>query len=454
MLTVLACQEPGEIGLTPTTPVGVFLSDTFTVRRSTILLDSVQTNDLSGMPVGRYVDLIFGKGRATSFAKLGILNQFIVTETGTTTTIPANRVTYDSTRIVVGYGSAFPAYYGDTTVVQTLGLHRLTEDIRTGGYDIRNSVGYEPQPIVRFTFQPRPFTRDSLNLSAKLPDAIGRELFAQYDTDAGKDATKFRDLGIKGYAFVSTTATERAAVINYLPGSYIDVYFHVNGETSARIQRFYFNGPRFTNLVVDRTGTPLANLRAGQVLASTATNGRSFVQPFAGVTTKLEFPGLLNLEQNRRVAINRAELVITPTQPESSAPVGGNVPFLLTLGEANGFSVARTSPNRVYQLVPDFPGVAVNRSEATFYASQVAFYNSRTKNYTFNMTGYIQSIMAGTTPNNGLLILTPGSSNVAPVQNGVLSLIAQTQSINDRLTRMILDGNASVKLVVFYTSSN
>lgn len=462
MLTALACQEAGEIGLTPTTPVGVFLSDTFSIRRSTLLLDSVQSNGLSGLLVGRFVDPIFGKGRATSFARLSLASQFVQLDADRNT-IPASKMVYDSTKIRVGYGVAAGDYYfGDTTVTQTLTIHRLTENVGTANYDIRNAVAYEPQPVARFTFQPRPFTSDSLSFSAFLPDAIGRELFALYDTEAGKDATKFQDLNTKGFALVSTTSTERAALLRYAKGSYVEVFYHVTGETVARSHAFYLNGPGFTNFVVDRTGTPLAGLKAGQILPSTATNGRTYVQPFSGVTTKLEFPTLLSLEQNRRVAINRAELIITPAQPEATAPNGANtLPYYIALSEINGFQLARTTPNRIVQMVPSFiPGTSstspVNRNESSFYYPQIAFFEPRSKSYTVNMTAYIQSMIAGTTPNNGLVILTPGSSNITPsnANTGVLSAASQQLYLNDRVQRMILDGNASVKLVLFYTASN
>lgn len=453
MLTVLACQEPGEIGLTPTTPVGVFLTDTFTISRSTVLLDSVQSNGLSGMLIGRHSDATFGKIRATSFARLNIQSQFQAFEAGSTNAIPASKVVYDSTKIFLGYGGGY--YLGDTTVAQTWGVHRLTEDIKTTNYDIRNTVGYEAQPLVRFTIRPRPLSADSTVLSARFPDAIGRELFAQYGTDAGRDATKFQDLSIKGFAFVAT-APERAALLQLLTGSNVTVYYHVEGETAARSQSFFMGGSHFTNLVTDRTGTPLANLRAGQALAASATNGRTYIQPFTGVTTKLQFPSLPSLEQNRRVAINRADLVITPTQPTPALLT--TYPFVpyIALSEVDGFQVARTTPNRIVKLVPGFPGTAINTTEASFYNPQVISYNTRTKGYTVNMTGYIQSIMAGVSPNSGLLLLTPGNPSISPVSTttGVLSPAFQWLYLNDRVQQMMLDGNASVKLVLFYTSSN
>lgn len=452
-LTVLACQEPGEIGLAPTTPVGTFLSDTFSIRRSTILLDSVQSNGLSGLLVGNYTDALFGNGRAVSFARFALSTPFTVTDKDGNA-VAANKIIYDSTKLQLGYN---PYFYGDTLLQQEWAIHRLTEDIAVRNYDIRNTAAYETQPIIKFTVTPRPFsiTGDNTRLFFKLPDAIGQDLIKLVNTDEGKDQTKFLALNKKGLAIVPGATNTKAALLQLVGGSNVAVYYHVEGETSARSQLFTMNGPRITNFTVNRTGTPLANLKAGQALPTTATNGRSYVQTFSGVTTKLEFPSLLSLEKNRRVAINRADLVITPMQLDGSVPFTFNTVPYIALAEANGFQLGRTSPNRVVQLMPTFPGGAVNRLETSFFSPQVAVYSSRTKNYTMNLTGYIQSIMAGTTPNNGLILLTPGTESVAPVtQEGALSPAQQQVYLNDRVQRMVLDGNASVKLVLFYTSSN
>lgn len=453
-LSLLACQEPSEIGLAPTTPVGVFFSDTFSVERSTVLLDSVQSNGLSGLLTGRYTDPIFGKGQAASFARLELSTAFTVVDKDKKV-VPTAQIVYDSTRLVMSLQreSGFSYFYGDTLVPQQLSVHRLTEDIGTANYDIRNRIGYETQPLARFTVRPRPrTTTGDTALIARLPDAIGQDLIKLANTAEGSDATKFLALNKKGLAVV--TSTDRASLLQLSRFSYIAVYYHVQGDTTASSYGFFLSGNRFTNLTVDRAGTPLASLRAGQALPSSATNGRTFVQPMTGVTTRLTFPSLLSIEENRRVGINRADLVITPTQPDGTFP-GGGLPPYIALAEANGFQIARSSPNRLVQLVPVFPGVAVNTTESSFYSPQVVAYNSRTRDYTINMTGYIQAILAGKRPNNGLYLLTPISSDIGPVTTqGLLQPSRQQIYLNDRVQRMLLDGKASAKLVLFFTSSN
>ena len=75
----------------------------------------------------------------------------------------------------------------------------------------------------------------------------------------------------------------------------------------------------------------------------------------------------------------------------------------------------------------------------------------RTNSYTFELGGYLQSIIAKVTPNTGLVLMTP-SNELFPQTQGGRSDATQLY-LNDRIWRLVLDGNASVKLIVFYTTS-
>ena len=204
---------------------------------------------------------------------------------------------------------------------------------------------------------------------------------------------------------------------------------------------------RFNKITPDRGGTLLGSLRPLQNLAASATKGQSFVQPGAGVTTKIEFPGLAALKKSR-VAINRADLLITPKEAENTL-VG--LPPYLALAEVNAQNqLLRYQPGDIVQAVQTASAV-FNRGASSWYNAQVRTYSTRTRTYTFDMTGYLQTIMSGVTPNNGLVILTPSINTLVDVSTG--SVINQSQYyLNDRLWRLVLDGNASVKLIVFYTT--
>lgn len=454
---VLACEEPKEIGLPPTTPVDISYSDTITITRETIRFDSVRSNDQSNLMVGRYTDPVFGKVQARSYVQSRLATDFVVTDTATTNVTPINRIIYDSTRLVLDLDGF---YYGDTTKTQELQIFRLTDSLRTGiNYDVQSVVSSESQPLVRQTIRPRPTARDSVNARFSLPDSYGKQILALANTDAGKmvNAGLF-NAQFRSGLLISANSADQSAVLGYSPGvvanntvfgSYIAVYYHVEGEKSRRQQFLLLNGKRFSQITADRAGTPLASLQRGQALLVSATGNRTFVQPATGVTTKLSFPTLTQLVQSGRIAINRADLIITPTTPDDSRLY---YPPYLVLAEVDEKNQLRPVPAGGFPYLVPTTGPA-DRTAGSFIGPQVVARVNRTNSYTFEIGGYFQSITSKLTPNTGLALLTPGSEVLFPTSQVSGLTNATQQYLTDRVWRMTLDGKASVKLVVFYTTS-
>lgn len=450
IVALASCQEPSEIGLAPTNPVGVFYTDTLTINRSTILLDSVRTNSAASLLVGRYTDPLFGRIAASAFTQISLGSQFVVQDS-LKVDIPAEKLVYDSTFLYLRY-TYLPVYGGDTLQTHEIAVHRLTEDLsRTKHYDYTSSVGYSAQPIGKLSFLPTPTS----NAYVKIPlaESFGKELLAYANTDAGKADSLFQ-LTMKGIALIPGANNPSILAFSSMgnstsPTTVLQVYYHVKDKTTVLGQTMVVSSGqgRFNKIVADRSGTALASLRPLQKLSASATKGQTFVQPGAGVTTKIEIPGLETLKKNR-AAINRADLVITPKVPENTLV---NVPPYLALAEIDAQNhILRYQPGDFVQVVQSATSL-FNRGATSWYYSQIPTYSSRTKSYTFDMTGYIQTIMSGLTPNNGLAILTPSINNLVDVSSGV-AINQSKYYLSDRLWRLVLDGNASVKLVVFYTS--
>ncbi|GAA4452927.1 hypothetical protein GCM10023189_17140 [Nibrella saemangeumensis] len=450
-----ACEEPKEIGLPPTTPVGVYYTDTLTISRSTVLLDSVRSNGTGTLLMGRYTDPVFGKVQATAFSQLSLETQFVVQD-ASKNNIPDAQLVHDSTRLILAYNFA----YGDTLKTHELAVHRLTDDlVRNRNYDIRSSVAYDPEPLTKVQFTPRPAAQATQRIS--LPAAFGRELLALANKDAGKIDSVFKKQ-IKGLALVpGQTNSSMLGIPVTGTSAYVAMYYHKEGDTTSTAQFFTFNpnGVRFNQVRADRSGTPLAGLQPGQSLPASATQGQTFVQPATGVTTKLDFPTLLNLRQQGRIAINRADLIITPKQPDNSALY---IPPYLALAEVNDQNqILRSSPSGFVQFVTPASSL-FDRNEQGWVNPQIATYDTRTRVYTATdagnrtqsilLGGYLQSILSGLTPNRGLVIQTPSNSALFSTSSGLVNLTQYY--LNDRTWRMVLDGSASVRIVVFYTYSN
>ncbi len=463
---VLACEEPKEIGLSPTTPVGILYTDTLTITRETILLDSVRSNDQSTLLVGRYTDPVFGDIRAKAFVQTRFATDFVVTDSLTKiATVPA-RIIYDSTRLVLDLNGA---WYGDTTLRQEIQVFRLTDSLRQAqSYDISSVVSSETTPLARQTIRPRPTARDSAPASFVLPDTYGRQLLAIANTDAGKVANNAAfQAQFRSGLLLTSDATARAAVLgfqsgavssNTIFGSYVAVYYHVQGETTRRTQFLLLNGKRFNQIIADRSGTALARLQKGVPLPAAATGGFTYSQPATGVVTKLSFPSLKNLSPGGRVAINRADLIITPTTPTNLLFTN---PGLLVLAEVDERNQLRRLPVTgtgiaAFGGFPFFvPDVGpLDRTAVSFAQTRPISRNPLTNTYTFQMGGYFQSIVANVSPNTGLALLSPGSDELFAQDPQTGGLSDQTRFyLTDRLWRMIMDDKASVKLIMFYTTS-
>ena len=192
-------------------------------------------------------------------------------------------------------------------------------------------------------------------------------------------------------------------------------------------------------------------------MPAAATGGFTYSQPATGVVTKLTFPSLKNLSPGGRVAINRADLTITPTIPANLLFTN---PGLLALAEVNEKNQLRRLPITGTGITAfgGFPFVVPNvgpfdRTPGSFVDAQSRGRNPLTNTYTFQLGGYFQSVVANISPDTGLVLLSPGGDLFA--QNSQTGVADQTKLyLTDRLWRMILDGKASVKLIVFYTTSN
>ncbi|MEZ0542255.1 DUF4270 family protein [Fibrella arboris] len=461
LLTAIACEAPKEIGLAPSTPVDVLYTDTMTITRTTIQLDSVRSNDQSSALIGRYADPIFGQIESKAFIQLRPSGSLVVTDSGTSNVTSADRIIVDSTKLRFPINSI---WYGDTTATHEVILSELTDSLRSINYDISSPGPAVSKVIARRTFKPRPSVVDTAGYlyPTAIANTIGSTILSMANTNAllfstttgaWVDPVAFRQKIPHDYVLTSNSVPQ-ASILGMTPSEgAVITYFHVKGETFARAYTLPFIGKRFNQITANRGGTALASLRPGQSLPTTVT-GRSYVQPATGVTTKLQFPSLLGLLSSGRIAINRADLIVTPNVAEDGKRP---LPPYLVLSEVNAQnrlarSVTTTGIESILFTVQTYG--PSDRLPASFSGTQTAILDPRTNSYTFQLAGYLQSVASKVSPNNGLAILTPSSQLfVQNAQTG--GLTDQTQAVlSNRVWRMVLDGKASVKLVLFYTKSN
>ncbi|SFQ42184.1 protein of unknown function [Pseudarcicella hirudinis] len=446
LTTLTSCEDPKEIGSELIAQeLGLKFTDTLTVNSSTVLLDSVYTNMGNNLLVGNYTDPILGKIHSASFFQIANAD----TLKAKTDAVMDSLVMY----------LVYRTYQGDTTKSQTLNVHRLTDALSNSkdyftGYFNNSSSAYESTPVGTKVFKPRPIKYRNIagdtikfdTLRIPMSRALGQELLNQRSSsDIAAGGAAFRSY-FKGLALVGKKSDE-GAILGFSPSyTKMSLYYHSPGDTAVSILNYYarltvttgYNSSgvavteevlsRYNNITAERSGALAGLVKPGDILSSKLSNNEAYFQGGVGLTTKLEFPGLLRFKDKYNVAINKAELVLET----KSNPVNLSIPSVFSLVESN-------SSNRI---VKDTYGLLFLRSEGTTSPS-AAVYDVTRKTFTFNITSALQNILSGRRPNTGLL-LTPQI---------VLSDKGNSKVFGDNTSRVAFDATKT-KLKIYYTYTN
>lgn len=424
-----ACEAPKEIGLPPGTVVDVKFIDTFSVKTSTVLLDSVRTTGAAQMLLGSYFDPQFGDVSAKSFFEYtGVIN------------LSADKVyQYDSVALSMTYSYI----YGDTLQPFTLNIHKLKDTLENKNYYNNSSVPYQTQPFITSTF--RPSFASSTSLFIRLPDDYGRLMFGSYS--AGLDTySKFTN-AFKGFAFIPDPSNK--AIVGF-PSSNIQiiVYFHEVNSTSQIAYPIRVTNRRFNHVESQNGGTILSKLKPLQPISSQQLGGNSYIQDALGIVTKIEFPTLSKLLQDKNIAFNRVELSI---KPDLNIQTGGyyNLPSALVLAETDGSNkILRTKGDLELLLSND------NQVFSGNISPQIGLYSSKYQNYNFVLTNYLQALSVGFKKSDGLLLMpldyNSWSSYVSATSQNPTKFSPYLNTKVNRLT--IRPSSENLKLMVFYTT--
>ncbi len=440
MLGLLACEDPQKIGsdlLPAGSQAGVFFSDTFTVRASTVLLDSVLTSG-SGLLLGRYADPTLGPVEARSFLQLAP-NQ------GDTLKYDASKAVYDSLVLLLPYSGYS---YGDTTRYQNIAVHRLLDTLSNARtYLNTDQVPYEATPLGRASYKPNFDVNSSPVLRLKLSDAFGRELFALAGKPQSTDAVAFRNY-LKGLALIPG-AGDQGSVVSLSSGNAgLGIYYHVDTVTYAYVayarpgitKSGLVAAPtaRFVNIKTQRSGALTALTRPGQAVASSRTNYEVYLQEGSNLAVKLEFPTLnqlRNLPQGK-VALNQAELLVGT----KAYPINLNPPGSLSLAESDATNKPlRTPQNQIRYVL----------QEASASSPEVVGYDPDNERYLFNVTTQLQQMLTGQRAATGLLLLRQPPQ--VQTSQGTSYLVTFLQGGD--VSRAVFDAR-QIRLKVYYTISN
>ncbi len=396
-----SCKNQDTIGLGVNTSnqLNGSLIDTSTVIINTVPEDSVVTSNTNKIPLAYFKDPIFGTSEANVAVDLNLpLNAAY--------TVPAGTITIDSALLVLKYTRGF---YGDSIASRyKVNVYQLNERVNGASYYNTKKWNYNSANLLgtRSFFAK---TYDSIKINALVPGAkdslkkVGPQLRVPINPNfinsilfnAGASQLSsnliFKN-NVKGlYITLDKSATTGAGGIFMLaPDSlaHIDVYYRaVNGSTID------------TGMVTMSSINHAAEIKhtystAVQTeLNNKTTSGKVvYLQGLAGLRAKISFPYLKNIIKTigSDIVLNRAELILTPNP-------GSEIPF----APIPQISMYRYDLAHQRALVQD---ASASDPRTTGYSGFGGFYSSKTKDYHFTITAYIEDLIRGRATDYGTFI--------------------------------------------------
>jgi hypothetical protein len=291
------------------------ITDTCSVRVSTVAIDSVVTSGRELVLTGSYSDTTFGKTKCIAYVPFSAPGSY---------EFPDQEIVFDSLNLVMELNGT---WFGDTVSYQDFNIHMLEEVIDLpddNNFYSTWSVPYASAPVSTFSVRPRPVTGDTL--SVRLPDPLGEDLLekimSQEEEILGSQE-RFMNY-FKGFAI--TAGPDNKVVLGMAVGDssmVMKLYYHYTAmeRTTGSITVYPYPERCFYGVETDRTGTPFSELKGNELLSG-ETGSMVLVQALTGSYVRIDFPYLNNLpEAGDFCFITRAYLIIYPVRGTYSGSV-------------------------------------------------------------------------------------------------------------------------------------
>lgn len=374
----------------------VQVTDTFEVITYSSVADSVDTRYASYYMLGQMNDPILGVTTSN------LVTQFLYPVSNFT----FSGLTIDSAVVQLRYAGT-TALYGNNTN-QTIKLYELTEDLSTaldatfysnrtyqtnstelgtynGNFNLTDSAivvvggtrfAYAPQMRIKIT---NPTFLNKLQAAADssfATPAMFKSAFKGFMISAEQSGMASGD-GALTYINLRSDNSQSAMVVYVSKNGVQNKYeFPFAGTSEVKANQF-----KHSNIPV--TLQPAAN--------GTHQN-TTYVQPCAGIKTRILIPSLSKLAQNNQIAVNSARLEFSVAGVDTSVY---KLPTRLNLWDANADGSRK--------IIADF-------SESLEYYG--GLYNSSTQKYVFNINRHVQNLLTSYNKtkqdiNNGLNLFVP-----------------------------------------------
>lgn len=275
------------------TETNVFEVDTITLKVASIISDSLITSGPSRILVGALQDNDFGNLTAQSY--FSIYNStFDINEDAV----------FDSIALILHYDRY---YYGDTTLIQTYKIHEITEVFEPNEdedyFYNTSSLSYSDDILGQVSFTPLPNKKDSINIS--LDYNFGKNIFDKIVADEITD-TYDLDKEFRGVTIIPDATTNNILGFEYdnndESSTTIRMYYTLKDDDDSENNNYYIDlfiqggNTIFNSITTDRSNTLINSLTDSEdILSSSETNNKAYLQSGTGVSMRVEFPTLETL---------------------------------------------------------------------------------------------------------------------------------------------------------------
>ena len=306
----------------------IVMIDSFSVKLSTVLVDSISTAGADPALVGKYENETIGTTELRHYFNFDISESSVSL---------SDKDILDSLTVKLSYSGY---YYGDTTQLQKLKIHRLTKQLAFFKNDVgqislvnHNSFEYVPEPMGSLDFYPSPST-DGIEI--RLEDSFGQELidlFLAKSEDVSSN-DKFNSY-LKG--FILKADPESKAIIGFnTSSSGIQLKLYTHRIELEKVENEYnfelaSEGTHFNQSIADRTGTDYASLFSQrEELLSMQTSNLTYIQGSEAVVTRIDFPALNEIYTYGDRVLIKAELVLIPSTLNNPKKLPSELNFYTT----------------------------------------------------------------------------------------------------------------------------
>jgi len=325
-----ACEDPSELGVrVDSDNQNIEVRDTtITLPLSTILIDSLRTNQFTTLLVGHMEDSVTGSVRCTAYTQYSPASG----------TFPGDSLDFVSAYISFKINEVRTT---DNILSGHIDVHESDDTLYNQAiYLARRKIDYHPNPITQLDYNIN-IDEDSV-LTFQLND-LGLELYDQlvrYGTDtAFQDSLKQNLLYYQPLVF-NTTSTNSGLMSLSLSNDTSALFIEMKSPSSdsTYYYRFNFNGRgHFTNIERDKAGSKLSIL--AEEYTNEVSGGYAYGSMVDGTFAKLDLTPLNNfIAENTGLIVNNSRIKLNNTDygSEYVVPFASIRFYFIRNGRING----------------------------------------------------------------------------------------------------------------------